>query len=1176
MKKHQTLRRVAAIVLAALMCFGVVAMTVALILPAFAAETSVETYAPSGSQLVSGGATVTLSECTNQRAGSENSYEMETERWAKKFLVDGLIGNGGWSCQPYDREMDQTKPVTIMLKLATEAEVVGVTLFPNGQFPNTYEIQVSSDGKTFKTVVSDSGVAPGNKDPKAYSFAAEKATHIRLHITDRNPATGADGALAQLGEIAVWGKAKASLKLNRAAIELLVGETDTLAPVFAGEDGKPAVTFKSADASVATVDANGKVTAKKLGKTTITATCASINQSATCTVEVVEIKHDFNDNIMISIFWPPTPDYITDEQYKLMADAGINWVMGAGEETLATPENQAKMLELCAKYGMGMTINDGNFGDNVLGKSEAVIAQYVAKYQNVPAAYGFYMRDEPFNPNAYIDAYIALKKAAPDAYMHLNFLPQGAYGTADVYKAQMNDWCALTAAAGYPIEYLMFDQYPFGLQAGSMNRAGFFENTRSCWEIGLKNNVKTGMYIQTVQQDVAFRRPTDSEIRYEMYAALAFGYKQLSFFTWFTPVNRSEPFSDGIISPTGKPNAHYETVKTINHEVLAIGETLIDCDALEVWFNGRDTYGQPAVPADFFVQAGKHDSVIMSFLRPKETGRNYLMVVNNEFNRKQEVELTFDPAIKSVSEVSRTDGSLKALTMDGQTLTIEFPAGDGILIALPEGYDYYKAPEGQPSETTNLAADATVTCPTSVGADGWYIYNLTDGVRLTGGENPAAGWRSENHNDSFIQLDLGRTMDFNRIDLYSAGTFFEHGTNFPKIIKISVSNDGTTFTEVKTISDMTPTKLSGDKITFEKQTARYIRLDLSGMVRRDRYAALNEIEVYCDNGNVPAPEKFTLTGVGDMIVDYTEGQNIALGKPAFASSTTPAQFTAWGWSLDYINDGRKTYGAYVGGWTSNVGRNSSADATEYVGIDFGDVFALEKVILQPHGYFPIDYTIDVSVDGSEWTVISAVRGASNPKEDVVLTLDTPVNARFLRVTATKLTGGGNDGYLFQLGEIEAFGKPVCDTTELKAALELYKAEGGDESAKLYTDAQAALENPLLTQTRADDYIKKLYEAVGYEPETEPEETEPVETVPDETVPESDPVETPAETDPEETPVETPAATDPATPDDSKPVESAPETDPADDKGCASAVGMIVPLAILAASAGAILRRRRED
>ena len=622
-------RRAGSLALAILLTLSAItAAGFAAILPTSAAETDVSGYAPKGTTLVSKDASVTLSACTNQRAGEQNSYEMPSESWTKTLLTDGIVGNGGWSTQPYDREMDHTKPVTVTLELVSKAKISAVALFPNGQFPAKYEIQISSDGKTFTKVAEDAGIPINNKEVKTYTFASTEAKYVRLHIIERNSATGPDGALAQLGELAVFGTSKAALTLDRTALELFKGETDKISPVFKGTKDTYDVTYKSSDTSVATVSADGTITAKKLGKTTVTVTCAALGQTATCTVEVVDKKYSFDDNIMISIFWPPTPDYITDEQYKLLADAGVNWVMGAGEETLATVENQAKMLELCAKYGLGMTISDGSFGRSLQGKTAAQVASVVSRYKNVPGAYGFYILDEPLNPNEFLDAYINLKKAAPEAYMHLNFLPSGAYGATEIYKAQMNDWCRLAAAAGYPQDYLMFDRYPFPLQAGAMDRAGFFENTRACYEVGLKNDVKTGMYIQTVCQEVAFRRPTDAEIRYEMYAALAFGFKQLSFFTWFTPVNRSEPFRDGIIAPDGTPNAHYETVKTINHEILAIGETLVRCDALEVWFNGPDTYGQPSVPADFFVQADKRDSVILSYLRHKETGRNYLMVIN--------------------------------------------------------------------------------------------------------------------------------------------------------------------------------------------------------------------------------------------------------------------------------------------------------------------------------------------------------------------------------------------------------------------------------------------------------------------------------------------------------------------------------------------------------------------
>ena len=1148
-------RRSLALALAILMALSAVtAVGYSAVISAFAAE-SVEGYAPNGTTLVSKDAKVSISACTNERAGAENSYEMPSENWTKTLLTDGMIGNGGWSCQPYDREMDHTKPVTVTLELVSKASVTAVTLFPNGQFPAKYEIQVSADGKTYQKVAEDAGVPINQSQPKTYTFAATEAKFVRLYVIERNPATGPDGALAQLGEIAVFGEAKALLTLDRTALELLVGETDKIKPVFKATNETFAVTYKSADTSVATVAADGTITAKKLGKTTVTATCAALGQTATCTIEVVDKKYSFDDNIMISIFWPPTPAYITDEQYKLIADAGVTWVMGAGEETLSTPENQAKMLELCAKYGLGMTINDGNFGGSLTGKTEAQIAAAVAKYQNVPGAYGFYILDEPLNPNGFLDAYIALKKAAPDAYMHLNFLPDAAYGSTAIYKAQMEDWCRLAAAAGYPQDYLMFDRYPFPLQAGSMDRAGFFQNTRSCYEVGLKNDVKTSMYIQTVSQTAAFRRPTDSEIRYEMYAALAFGYKQLSFFTWFTPSNRSEPFADGIISADGKPNAHYETVKTINHEILAIGETLVKCDALEVWFNGPDTYGQPSVPAEFFVQADKNDSVILSFLRHKETGRNYLMVVNNNYSSAQEVELTFDKAITSISEVSRVDGSLKALTMNGQKLTIKLAAGDAMFIALPEGYDYYKPVTGQPSATTNLVDNAMITAPTSVGSDGWYISCLQDGTRLSTGNGN--GWRTSDRKASYVDIDLGETLSFNRVDLYAAGNIFDYGKTFPAELKISVSNDGKTFTEVKSLTDLTVTQPKGMQVDIGAQTARYIRIDLLATTKGAQYMSIGEIEVYNDDGSVPAPETFSLLDDDGPVISYTEGENIAKGKETFYSSTTPAHYQAWGWDISFINDGKTG-----NGWTSNVGLNRSPNSTEYVGVNFGDLFAVEKIVLEDNGSFPEDYTVSLSEDGLNWVVVSDVKGSQDYSSGhkIEIVLDAPVNARFIRVMGTKLRGGGNDGYLLQLGEIEAYGKPVCDKTVLEEAIATYKAEGGSESAREFKEAERALANENLTQTQARDFAKKLLALVGKEIETTPPETAPVEPGTNET---TEPTEDPTGdvndevTDPTETteaPVETP-------------------TEPAKG-GCKSTVGLSALLVL--GGAALMLCKKRED
>ena len=946
-----------------------------------------------------------------------------------------------------------------------------------------------------------------------------------------------------------------TMTLKRTALELLPGETDTLVPQFSSAQATaPAVTFTSADSSVVSVDGEGKLEAKKLGSTTITVSCPSTGDTVECKVSVIEKRFSFDDNILLSIFWPPTPAdrFVNDEQYKLIADAGVNWVMGSGAY-LASREIQKQMLELCAKYGIGMTVQDGYFGENVINKTQSILEEYLSYYKNVPGAYGFYLKDEPYNPHIFADAYIALKNIRPDAYLHLNFLQSGAYGSHHTYRGLLNDWCRAIAAGGYSVDYLMFDQYPFPLTPGTMDREGFYANLRSVWEIGLKNDVKTGTYIQTVSQTAMFRRPTDSEIRYEMYTALAYGFKQLSFFTWFTPSGRDEPFDDGIISADGVPNEHYEAIKTINHEILAIGPTLAKCDALGVYFSGPFTYGQPSIPEELYVQVNNKALAIVSTFRHKETGRNYLMVVNNYYNRAQTVKLTFDSAITSLSEVSRVDGSLVPLTLQNGKLELNLAAGDAMFIALPEGFDYYPPLEGQPDASVNLALDAVMTSSDLYSsqntASGWYLYNLNDGERFDDMGKFGKGWRTLGTKDAWLTIDLGSILKFNRIDLYACENMFEYGTRFPRSMTFSVSNDGESWTPVKTYTHEGFAVEQGMKIDLGEQTARYIRIDIAGTTEDQGYADLFEIEVYNDDGTLPAPEARSLAN-SDEVITYRNGMNLALGRPAFTSSSTEA----WGFSLSYLNDGK------IGtGYSSATGRNPSAAAEEFVAIELGDVFALDTIKIHPLGTFAASFKVTVSKNGVDWVEVYSANNVSQSKT-VVIDLEEPVEARYVRLVTKKLRPNGiaNDGYLLQIGEIEVFGSPSCDKTELSKAIAAYEAGGFDTKAALYTEAKSAMENDLLTASQARDLVKRIVAIVGeiIDPDTTPEtetNAEPDTTVEPETTIE-----------PETTTVE-PGTT----------VE--PETTPAAKKGCGSSIGTGTVLVSLVVAAGALaLRKKREE
>ena len=95
-------------------------------------------------------------------------------------------------------------------------------------------------------------------------------------------------------------------------------------------------------------------------------------------------------------------------------------------------------------------------------------------------------------------------------------------------------------------------------------------------------------------------------------------------------------------------------------------------------------------------------------------------------------------------------------------------------------------------------------------------------------------------------------------------------------------------------------------------SARYVRLSITEMnAHSGKFsAALNEIEVYYDDGNTPAPA----APEAEPLDPYIEGENIAKAKPVIVSSTTPdATYEQWGWASKFLVDEDLSKG-----WTSNI------------------------------------------------------------------------------------------------------------------------------------------------------------------------------------------------------------------------------------------------------------------
>lgn len=161
----------------------------------------------------------------------------------------------------------------------------------------------------------------------------------------------------------------------------------------------------------------------------------------------------------------------------------------------------------------------------------------------------------------------------------------------------------------------------------------------------------------------------------------------------------------------------------------------------------------------------------------------------------------------------------------------------------------------------------------------------------------------------------------------------------------------------------------------------------------------------------------------DQLPDSISG--IALGDNGSALSILPGTAGVT-WASGWLNDGEELYGKTSTTYSS--GMHSSASGTEWVMLTFPQNETVSSVKIYPRTIsnsarcFPATYTIEVSTDGNEWTTVTEVKNYThNDGEEPVVHEFAPVEAKYLKLNATKLTHDGNPStYYLQIRELEAY------------------------------------------------------------------------------------------------------------------------------------------------------------
>lgn len=139
------------------------------------------------------------------------------------------------------------------------------------------------------------------------------------------------------------------VSLNKQTLSLVEGDSETLtATVIPSNATNKAVSWKSSDASVASVDNSGKVTAVKAGSATITVTTTDGSKTATCSVTVtaktIEVNDVGLDKSEMEMVAGNSYQFTVTLKPDNASDKTLSW--SSSDENVATVDNSGKVTAI--------------------------------------------------------------------------------------------------------------------------------------------------------------------------------------------------------------------------------------------------------------------------------------------------------------------------------------------------------------------------------------------------------------------------------------------------------------------------------------------------------------------------------------------------------------------------------------------------------------------------------------------------------------------------------------------------------------------------------------------------------------------------------------------------------------------------------------------------------------
>ena len=288
-------------------------------------------------------------------------------------------------------------------------------------------------------------------------------------------------------------------------------------------------------------------------------------------------------------FWCGPPLHVID-------DARLAEVAAAGFTTVGAPcegdfdeAGNRRLLALAARRGLCVGVGNTRIYTAAAGSPDAVALAdaVVASYRDAPALDGYVVADEPTVENfpSLAPVVAALGAADPTRLAYVNLLPD-YIPPINLGAASYADYLEQFVATVRP-RILSVDYYPFGEHK---DRSTFFANLSALRDTALRHDLPF-LWIMLAMPHGPYRDPTEAELAWQAFHALAYGARGISYFTYWTPPAGDWNHRRGLIED-GRPTARYAEAQRLNRQLRAVGDALDGWRSLAV----ADSRGEMATP----------------------------------------------------------------------------------------------------------------------------------------------------------------------------------------------------------------------------------------------------------------------------------------------------------------------------------------------------------------------------------------------------------------------------------------------------------------------------------------------------------------------------------------------------------------------------------------------------